>query len=149
VSTDLVDLLEDVEHVILAVDGPAAGTAVAQPGAANVLSAAERSERVVSVVGDGSGEAEPLIKALTTYASQHGGGIDQARRITVFVGDSITGVQAAGAAGVACIAFVDEPGDRRRFEESGAAAVISDMDELVRALNARWDAQWCARQGCC
>ena len=183
-STDLVDLLEDVEHVMLAFDGPVCSAFGGDPtpGATSVLTAARRSERELSIVSDISREAVEayladrgllehfeavegragsnveqappgphlLIKALSAYASRHGSTLEQARRASVFVGGSMTDVQAAGAAGVLCIAYANEPSERRRFEEeSDAAAVISTMDELAEALNARWDAQWCARQGCC
>lgn len=245
-SMDLIDLLEDVEHVMLDFDGPvcfvfggdpapgvaerlrnlaksayelpkslrltddpldflelasgdagpfgrrigaavrdaevaAVRTAIATPGATSVLTAAKRSEREMSIVSNNSREAvetyladrglityfetiegrvgsdveqlKPspylLTNALSAYASRRGSTLEQARRASVFVGDSIIDVQAASAAGVACIAYANKPGKQRRFEDSDAVAVISTMDELARALNARWDAQWCARQGCC
>lgn len=177
-STDLVDLLEDIEHVMLGFGTP---TATATPGATGVLTAARRSERALSLLGENPPEmvgahltdhgfieyfdaleervgpeadpmnpsSDPLTRALIAYASRHGVSLEQARRTSVFIGDDAAHVRAAGAAGVACIAYAQEPGDRHRFEDSGAAAVISTMDELAQALNARWDAQWCARQGCC
>ena len=116
-----------------------------------------------------------LLAALEGYAAGHHCTLDEARRVTVFVGGSVTDVQAATAAGVRCIALANAPGKARRFAEpgSGAAsatattattaattsttttttttviAVITSMHELADGLNARWDDQWCARQYCC
>lgn len=67
---------------------------------------------------------------------------DAARRTSVFVGGSMTDIQAAKSAGVLCIAYVNKPGKQHDFEQSDAVAVITDMHELADALNARWDAQW-------
>lgn len=90
-----------------------------------------------------------LIRALTSYASRHGITLEQARRTSVFIGDSLADVQAAGAADLVCVAYARNVW-RQQLEDSDAAAVIYTMDELARALNARWDAQWCAtHQGCC
>lgn len=155
-------------------------TATATPGATGVLAAAKRSERTLSMISNNSREAvtayladrgltqyfeaieartgsdteqmKPspylLTRALAGYASRHGGTGEQARRASVFVGDSITDVQAANAAGIVCIAYANKPGKRARFEDSEAAAIITDMHELADALNARWDAEW-GKRGCC
>jgi phosphoglycolate phosphatase-like HAD superfamily hydrolase len=91
-----------------------------------------------------------LLAALDGYVARHGGTADEARRAAVFVGDSVSDVLTAKAAGIRCIALANDSGKRRRFEEdSDATAVITGMQELADALNARWDAQWCVRQYCC
>jgi phosphoglycolate phosphatase len=155
-------------------------TATPTPGASDVLAAAKRSERALSIVsnnsteavaayladrgliqyfeaveartGSGTGQMKPsphlLTRALSGYASRHGGSAEQARRTSVFVGDSITDIRAAAAAGIVCIAYANKPGKQVRFEDSEAAAVITDMRELAEALNARWDAEW-GKRGCC
>lgn len=156
-------------------------TASATPGAFNVLMAAKRSERTLSIVSNNAREAveaylmdrdlakyfevvaarpgpnadlmKPnpylLAKALLTYAARSGQDEDSARRASVFVGDSMTDIQAAKAVGVPCIAYANKPGKRRQFEDADAAVVITRMHELAEALNARWDAQWCSQQGVC
>jgi hypothetical protein len=159
---DLAGLVEDVEHVILGFDERG------WPRWTEVSAAAQRTEREVSFVGDelrGAVESH-LGAALEGYVTRHGGTLGEARRGSVFVGGSLTGVQMACAVGVRCIGFVDvdvdadadahDPGlglglgdERIRFEEAGASAVIASTRELAEALNARWDAQWCSRQYCC
>lgn len=90
-----------------------------------------------------------LAEALLAYAARSSRDDDSARRASVFVGDSMTDIQAAKAAGVPCIAYANKPGKRHQFEQSDATAVIDDMHELADALNARWDTQWCSQQGGC
>lgn len=149
-TADLADLLEDVEHVMLDFDGPlraefAGGPAPGVfPGAPDVLAAARRTGRVVSIVSDYAHE-----EALLAYAVQCERSSDEARRTSVLVGSSVAVIEAAKASGVLCIAFVTEPGRRREFAEIGAAVVMTDLRELAEALNARWDVQWCRIQGGC
>lgn len=120
-SVDLAGLVEDVEHVILRVGADAGGVA-------EVMAAARRTERVVTVLGLGDAASSVLL-ALEGYVAERGGTVDEARRVSVVVG----GDDMAGVAG----------GGVRRV-------VVRDLRELADALNARWDAQWCAtRQFCC
>lgn len=151
------------------------------PGALDVLAAAERSGRTLSIVSNNAREAveaylqdrdlakyfdtvaarptadadlmKPnpylLAEALRAYAARAGRDEESSRRSSVFVGDSMTDIHAAKAAGVPCIAYANKPGKREQFEQSDAVAIITDMHELADALNARWDAQWCSRQGGC
>lgn len=51
--------------------------------------------------------------------------------------------------GVRCVAYANKPGKQRQFRETDAAVVITDMHELAKALNARWDSEWCRVQGSC
>lgn len=145
-SAGLADLLEDVEHVMIEFDDPALGAeggATATSGMSSVLTAASRTQRVLSIVGDGARET------VEAYAARRGCTLEQAVRSSVFVGASVAGVQAAVAAGVVCVGYANSPGERRGLEECGVGVVIADMHELADALNARWDAAWCANQGCC
>lgn len=91
-------------------------------GVAEVMAAARRTERVVTVLGD----AVPSVReALEGYVAERGGTVDEARRVSLVAGGD-------GADG----------GVRR--------VVAGDLRDLAEALNARWDEQWCAtRQFCC
>ncbi|MCE0765816.1 HAD hydrolase-like protein [Pseudonocardia kujensis] len=51
----------------------------------------------------------------------------------VLVGDSITDIQAARAAGVAVIAYANKPGKERALGSFEPDALITSMIELVRA----------------
>lgn len=181
-SDDSSALARQIGDAVRDAEVSAVHKATATPGLISVLTAARRTRRVLSIVGDNSLEAVEtyltdrrmgkhfeavegrigadasqrmpssylLARALGGYATRHGVTPEQARRSSVFVSASIAGVRAAGAVGVACVGFGGRRGDRRRFEEeSDAAAVITDLHELADALNARWDAAWCANQGCC
>ena len=119
-------LLEDVEHVILELEGAATGAGVGE-----VLAAARRSERVVTIVGGGG--VGSVGAAVEGYAAERGCSVDEARRVSAFVGGSEVGLREAEVAGVRCV---------------GGGGM--DMWGLAEALNERWDAQWCAtRQFCC
>jgi phosphoglycolate phosphatase-like HAD superfamily hydrolase len=175
---DLVGLVEDVEHVILEFDGRACSQwaevfAAAQRSERELSLVGGDSRRAVEAQladlgvrqyfaaiepleakghGDPSGvtqDSRRLVAAVEGYAARHGGELGAARRASVFVSGSLTGVQGAGAAEVRCIGLADCADERRRFEEAGASAVVASIRELVDALNARWDAQWCSRQYCC
>lgn len=140
-------LVEDVEHVILPAE--VAGVAAGDAGAgdvAEVLAAARRTERVVTMLGDVvlgdavPGDAVPgdvassVRGALEGYVAARGGTVDEARRVTVMVGMEDIEAQDIDAQ--------DDDGVRR--------VVVGDLRELAEALNARWDEQWCAtRQFCC
>ncbi|MEU8045890.1 HAD-IA family hydrolase [Micromonospora echinofusca] len=50
----------------------------------------------------------------------------------VLVGDSVSDIEAAHAAGVAAIGYANKPGKRERFD--AADAVIDSMAELVTAF---------------
>ncbi|OXM70799.1 MULTISPECIES: HAD family hydrolase [Amycolatopsis] len=49
----------------------------------------------------------------------------------VFVGDSLTDVEAAKAAGVRSIGYANKPGKRERFTSAGADAITEVLTELV------------------
>lgn len=49
----------------------------------------------------------------------------------VFVGDSLTDVEAAKAAGVRMIGYANKPGKRERFTRAGADAITEVLAELV------------------
>ncbi|RBM19224.1 HAD family hydrolase [Prauserella sp. PE36] len=55
----------------------------------------------------------------------------------VMVGDSVSDIQAATAAGVAAIGYANKPGKRETFQAHRPAAIIADMHELRGALHTR------------
>ncbi|MFI1967845.1 HAD family hydrolase [Streptomyces cinnamoneus] len=52
----------------------------------------------------------------------------------VVVGDSVTDIQAAHAAGVPCIGYANKPGKAETLKHEGATTVIQDMGELTEAI---------------
>jgi len=65
-------------------------------------------------------------------AAMAAGGIDPAR--CVMVGDSVWDVEAAGAAGIACIGLETGGFSAHELREAGAVAVHHDVDDLRRRL---------------
>lgn len=57
--------------------------------------------------------------------------IDSAIGDCVMVGDSVTDIEAAHAAGTAVIGYANKPGKRERFERLRPDAIIEDMAELL------------------
>lgn len=126
-AADLVALVEDVEHVMLAPGDAGVGDV------GEVLAAARRTERVVAVLADGESAGD----ALAAYAERCGGTVEEARRVSILVV-----VGGPGAEGLMNV-DTDTLAEVRRV-------AVADVGELAGALNARWDAQWCAtRQFCC
>jgi phosphoglycolate phosphatase-like HAD superfamily hydrolase len=79
----------------------------------------------------------PLIEALQFLREDHS--LPQRTMIervdrAVMVGDSLSDVLAAQAAGVRCIAYANKPGKAELFARAGADAVITDMYQLAEAL---------------
>ncbi|MFI2232274.1 HAD family hydrolase [Nocardia testacea] len=54
----------------------------------------------------------------------------------VFVGDSVTDIQAGNAAGVPTIGYANRPEKAERFAPHGPAAIITTMDDALTALRA-------------
>jgi len=55
----------------------------------------------------------------------------------VYVGDSLTDIAAAHAAGMPVVAYANRPGKAERFTEARADAVVASMGEIATALAAR------------
>jgi phosphoglycolate phosphatase len=53
------------------------------------------------------------------------------------IGDSVTDIQAARAAGIASIGYANKPGKYQAFTAAGATAIISSQADLVLPLQAR------------
>ncbi|MCG5464125.1 immunity 21 family protein [Micromonospora sp. MED01] len=52
----------------------------------------------------------------------------------VLVGDSITDIAAARAAGVACVGYANRPGKAERLAAAGADAIVTDMTDMAGVL---------------
>ena len=52
----------------------------------------------------------------------------------VFIGDSVTDVEAGQAAGTPTVGYANKPGKHQRLTAAGAEAVIDAMQPLVLAL---------------
>jgi phosphoglycolate phosphatase len=52
----------------------------------------------------------------------------------LFIGDSVTDVEAGQAAGTPTIGFANKPGKHQRLAAAGAVAVINSMQALVQAI---------------
>jgi phosphoglycolate phosphatase len=53
------------------------------------------------------------------------------------IGDSVTAIQAARAAGIASIGYADKPGKHAAFTDEGATAIVENLADLVLPLRAR------------
>jgi phosphoglycolate phosphatase len=53
---------------------------------------------------------------------------------TTLVGDSVTDIHAARAAGIRSIGYANKPGKRSALAAAGASTLIESMDELAAAL---------------
>lgn len=128
-------------------------------GAAEALAGLERAGFPLAAVSNNSGEAlrryfedhglEHLIKTLIGRPSDclwrmkpDPYPLEQAARTlgvpahrTVLIGDSITDVQAAQAAGALSIGFANKPGKSARLSRAGADAVITSMAQILAAVD--------------
>ncbi len=53
---------------------------------------------------------------------------------STLVGDSVTDIQSACAAGVRSIGYANKPGKRERLTRAGADVIVTSMEELALAL---------------
>ena len=70
----------------------------------------------------------PVVRALRS--------LDVGPGAAVLVGDSPADVEAAHAAGIACIGFADEPGSAERLLAAGADAIVTDLTDFAKVLSA-------------
>jgi HAD superfamily hydrolase (TIGR01509 family) len=133
----------------------AVGTAAPTPGAAAVLRHFKESGRPVVVVSNNSAGAvhaylvrhglTHLVAGMTSRTDPdprllkpdpfllHEGARLLNAEISdcLMIGDSITDIQAAHAAGAAVLGYANKPGKREKFERVKPDAVIEDMAELL------------------
>lgn len=132
-------------------------TAPATPGAVDAIAALGRAGHTITIVSNNSEvavriflTAHPIsqwITGVSARTSSDPGELkphphliraairarDTSPESCVLIGDSVTDVEAAQAAGVLCIGFANKPGKAERFHRAGAAIVVSGMDEIAIA----------------
>ncbi|MEW2429213.1 Imm21 family immunity protein [Micromonospora sp. NPDC047644] len=92
----------------------------------------DRARYFAAVVGRGEHpdslkpDPTPVVRALRALKVAPGA--------AVLIGDSVTDVEAARAAGVACIGYANKPGKAERLTAAGADAIVTDMTDLARVL---------------
>lgn len=60
--------------------------------------------------------------------------MDAESRTALLVGDAVSDIQAARAAGIRTIGYANKPGKDTALTEAGADAIVGTLDELARAL---------------
>lgn len=138
----------------------------ATPGAGDAISALRRAGHTITIVSNNS-EA-----AVSLYLTRHGlseqitdvvartssdpailkPSPDLLRRAVrarsttpaacVLIGDSVTDVQAAEAAGMPCIGFANKPGKAEQLASAGAAFVVATMGDVATAARRRPLSAW-------
>jgi phosphoglycolate phosphatase len=137
----------------------AVATATPTPGAADVLRAAWESDRRVVIVSNNASAAiesylqsHNLSRYVDAVAARHDGmdprqmkpdphlvqhglaAVQVPSADAVFIGDSITDIEAGTAAGTRTIGYANKPGKRDRLTDAGADIVIDAMQTLAQAL---------------
>lgn len=149
--------VERIDELFTHLEQHAVMTAPATPGAPEAVAGLNRAGHTVTIVSNNSApaiaayvDAHELSETITTIVGRtaaapdllkpHPHLVNQAiRRLRaqpsqcVLIGDSVTDVMAAHAAGVASIGYANRPGKRARFAELGPAAIIEAMSELTAA----------------
>lgn len=154
------DVVLRVEELLTAAEIAAVHSAAPTPGGEASIRACMASGRLVAVVSNNSAAAviaylgqhaiSPPSADLVVgreYAQPHLmkphpspilsvlALLDVTADAAVLVGDTVTDIQAADAAGVACIGYANKPGKREQLD-AAAAAVIDDMQVLADQLAA-------------
>lgn len=152
------ELVADVEAAFRAEEVAAAATAAPTPGAAQTIHACHDTGRAVAIVSNNSDDAVHAYLATHHLAGQidyisartpadatrlkpHPHLVTQATHALgaepatcVLIGDSITDIQAAHAAGVPAIGYANKASKPARFADTGAHGVITHMIDLATAL---------------
>jgi phosphoglycolate phosphatase len=142
-----------VERAFTSAEVHAVSTAAPTPGAVEVIGAWREAGRHVAVVSNNSRaavsaylaahqiEADAVVArtssdpsllkpnphlVTTAIATLHG-----SKEASVFVGDSVSDVEAAQAAGIDAIGYANKPGKRERLTDAGATFVIDDVRALA------------------
>lgn len=130
-------------------------TAPITPGAASAMHSLVESGRTVSIVSNNSADAirvflgmhdlsqlvhyisarvhpDPgLLKPNPYLLEQAVEALDTTPDQCAMVGDSVSDIEAAHAAGTAAIAYADEPGKHQQFQAHALEAIIDHMSELM------------------
>lgn len=152
------DRADEVEAWLSAAEADAAALAEATPGCGDMLDAACAAGLPVVIVSNNS---ETAIRAYLNrgLVGGHVAGIvgrpyaapermkpspwpirEAAQRqqvppsSAVLIGDSLTDIEAAHAAGVPCIGYANKPGKRERFRDARASVIVDDMHAIADAI---------------
>jgi phosphoglycolate phosphatase len=152
------ELAAAVETAFRAEEVAAAATAAPTPGAAQTIQACHNTGRTVAIVSNNSDDAvhayltthrladqidyiSARTPADTTRLKPHPHLVTQATHALhaeptacILIGDSLTDIHAAHAAGVPAIGYANKASKPPRFTDTGAAAVITRMIDLATAL---------------
>jgi phosphoglycolate phosphatase len=137
----------------------AVATARATPGAEDLLRAAHHTGRRVAIVSNNASTAvetylrsHNLTRHIDAVAARFDGmpprllkphpfliergltSVHARPAEALFIGDSITDVEAGQAAGTPTIGYANKPGKHRRLTDAGADTVIDTMQSLAQAL---------------
>lgn len=156
-TLDRPDVVRLVDEALRREEVTAVRTAQPTPYGREVIVAAHQTGRRVAVVSNNSAESVRMYldgRRLTGYVQPVIGRpeaapermkpdpfpvlaavreLDVEPKDCVLVGDSVSDIEAAHAAGVAAIGYANKPGKRERF--AAADAVIDSMAELVTAFS--------------
>jgi phosphoglycolate phosphatase-like HAD superfamily hydrolase len=106
----------------------------AEAAISDYLRAHHLTEYIGGVAGRADGMDPRLLKPhpflLERGLAMVGGRLDDA----IFVGDSVTDVEAGRVVGIPTIGYANKPGKRERLAEAGAVALIDSMHQLAEAL---------------
>jgi beta-phosphoglucomutase-like phosphatase (HAD superfamily) len=97
----------------------------------DVLGVGDVVSTIVSAEDTASSKPDPegYLRGVADLSSQVGG---EVARLAVAIEDSIAGVEAAKAAGIACIA-VSHSYPKAKLEQAGADLVVSSLDDITEA----------------
>ena len=100
---------------------------------AEYLTAHGLTANVATVIGRRYGQPEllkpnpePVLRAVAELQAQPGA--------CVFVGDSVTDVQATLSAGARCVGYANKPSKETRLAEAGAEVIVTSMSEVASCL---------------
>jgi HAD superfamily hydrolase (TIGR01509 family) len=152
------ELAAEVEAAFRTEEVTAIATAAPTPGAAETIQACHDTGRTVAIVSNNSHDAvnaylnthhladqidyisartpadtarlkpHPHLVTLATHA------LDAEPTTCVLIGDSITDIQAAHAAGVPAIGYANKASKPAHFTDTGAVAIITRMIDFATAL---------------
>ena len=152
------DLSRMVEDELTKAEVRAVESASPTDGASQALHAAHQSDRAVAVVSNNSAECVRsylIAHDLSRYVDQVVGrpeghpermkpdpysvtrsvvALDRSPNACSLIGDSVTDVEAAQAAGTSSIGFANKPGKRELLTMAGADAVTASMFDVARVL---------------
>ena len=152
------DTAARIEGALREAEGTATATATPTPDAREVILACQQTGRNVAVISNNSqaavetylqaqglakhvdiivGRTDPDPRLLKPHPhlvlrALHALGGDPAT--SSFVGDSISDVQSAKAAGTHSVGYANKPGKAERLQRAGAEVIVTSMIELGAAL---------------